>query len=482
MVLVTVALAWGAVLAGVLAGELVSSGHAFSVFAVAAVALPVVAWKKPSLAPVLLVVLATTIEQDPYMVGPYKGAFTDRVPLFAGLGRSAHVNPADLLFVLLVLIWVLKVANREAAGWPRSATGRAVLALLGAVALGLATGTAHHGDLRSALMEVRPYAYLAMTFALTAGLIATKAAIRPVLWGLVLGSGFKSAQGIVLFLHTRHLEPRPEAVLGHEEAFFFGLFVFLTLGLWLFDVRGALRATATALMPFVVVADMANSRRTAWLILGAGLLVFAAVGYVSLPGRRRLLRRCIVVGAILGVVYVPAFWNHTGSLGQPARAVHSIVSPDSRDAASNLYRKQENANLKLNIRKAHLIGKGFGVRIDYALPIVDISKTDPLIAYIPHNGVLYVIMRMGVIGGIAFWSLLAVGLINACRLAKSGDRELALIGVLVACGLVTYAVQGYNDQGFFFYRIAFVTGALLGLGDVASRLAARPTVLAAGES
>jgi hypothetical protein len=293
------------------------------------------------------------------------------------------------------------------------------------------------------------------------------------MWGLVLGSGFKAAQGVVIFVHTRHLDPRPEAVLGHEEAFFFGLFVFLTLGLWLFGARGALRATATVLLPLVVVADLVNSRRTAWLVLGAGVLVFAVVGVVAVPARRKTVAGCAVVGALFAVVYLPAFWNHTGSLGQPARAVHSIVSPDSRDAASNLYRVQENANLKLNIRRSHLLGKGFGVPIDYALPIVNISSIDPLIAYIPHNGVLYVIMRMGVLGGIAFWSMIAIGIIMGCRLARSRDRDLALVGILVVCGLVAYAIQGYNDQGFFFYRIALVTGTLLGLGDAAGRLAAR---------
>jgi hypothetical protein len=185
--------------------------------------------------------------------------------------------------------------------------------------------------------------------------------------------------------------------------------------------------------------------------------------------------------AVVLAVYLPAYWNKTGGLAQPARAIHSAVSPDPRDAASNLYRIQEDANLKLNIHEGGLLGKGFGVPIDYALPIVDISATDPLIAYIPHNGVLYIPMRMGVAGAIAFWSLLAAGLITACRLARSRDRELAVVGALLACGLVAYALQGYNDQGFFFYRIAFVMGTLFGVAHAATRMdrAGHPAEVAA---
>ena len=79
-------------------------------------------------------------------------------------------------------------------------------------------------------------------------------------------------------------------------------------------------------------------------------------------------------------------------------------------------------------------------------------------------------MRMGLLGAIAFWSLLGIAIITGCRLVRSRNREVALFGALLACALVGYALEGYNDQGFFMYRIAFVIGTLLGLGEAARRL------------
>jgi len=469
------AMAGGAIVAGLVSGSLVVSGHGAAVLGLAAIVLPVAVWKRPSLGPVVLVLAAVSIEQFPYRVGARAGTPTARIPLFKGLGPSAHVSLADVLLLVLLLIMVLKGDDEGVRRWPHSAVTAGIVGLLVAATVGVAVGVAHHGDLRTSLMEVRPYVYLAAAYLLTAVVISSHAGIRAVLWAFVLGSGFKAAQGLVIFAWARHLQPRPEAVLAHEEAFFFGLFVFITLGLWLFEIGGRLRATATMLLPIVVVADLVNSRRTAWLILFAGLTVLLVLGFVSLPHRRRFLGRLLGVGAVFLVLYLPAYWNKTGSLGQPARAIHGYVSPDPRDAASNLYRVQENANLKLNIRQARLIGKGFGVRIDYALPIVDLSRTDPLIAYIPHNGVLYLIMRMGIVGGVAFWYLIAAGTITASRSARSHDREVALTGALIVCALVAYLLQGYNDQGFFFYRIALAVGCLLGLGEAALRLRTVPT-------
>ena len=42
------------------------------------------------------------------------------------------------------------------------------------------------------------------------------------------------------------------------------------------------------------------------------------------------------------------------------------------------------------------------------------------------------------------------------------DREFAVVGLVVACAIVAYALIGAVDLGFFFYRIAFITGTLLG--------------------
>jgi len=119
------------------------------------------------------------------------------------------------------------------------------------------------------------------------------------------------------------------------------------------------------------------------------------------------------------------------------------------------------------------VGRGFGVPIDYALPIADISSIDPLITYVPHNGVLYILMRMGLLGGIAMWAVIGTGIIAGCRLARTADREIAALGAVLAGLLVAYALEGATDQGFFFYRIAIITGGVLGLAEAGRRLARR---------
>ena len=467
----------GGAAAGLTAGLLVLDGHGVAIVALLLLFIPVLMWRRTDATPVVLLVAALLVEQYHVTVTPNTtGApaptipLTSSIPLFSGIG-SLHIEPADILLVIAFAVYLLKGAELA----PRRLRSPLALSVAGVVTVvlfGLAVGAAHHFNVRVALQETRPYIYLAAAFAITALLIRSRSAIQTMLWGLVVCEPLKSLQGVVLYIETRSWASPPESLLGHEEAYFFALYILLVAALWMFAIKGSLRRTATTLLPLVIFADLVNNRRAAWLVLGGGLAALIVIGYACLPERRRVIARAVAVLIVASVAYLPIFWNASGPLAEPAHAIRSAFSADPRDQASDLYREQENANLEYNIRQGGVLGKGFGIPIDYALPIVNIQAIDPDILYIPHNGVLYQLMRMGVFGGLAFWSMLGCGIVAGCRLARAPDKLLAAVGALVACALVGYALEGATDQGFYFYRVAFATGALLGLAEAARHLLA----------
>ena len=157
-----------------------------------------------------------------------------------------------------------------------------------------------------------------------------------------------------------------------------------------------------------------------WLRLADSSISAQGPSTFLLPIRRGVLDKAVVALVLCSAVYFPVMWNSTGSLASPARAIKSQVKPTYRDATSDTYRIQENANLQLNIKQSAPLGKGYGVKIDYALPIVDISPDDGVIAWVPHNQVLDALMAMGFLGGVAVWLLIAAGIITG-----SGNRRPA---------------------------------------------------------
>jgi hypothetical protein len=462
---VVLGLAIGGLVFGALAGYLATSGGFGRVGALCAVLLPVLLWKRPYLGPAVLLTAALLAEQDTSSIIPITG----NLGLFEGVGPG-HLQGADILILLVAVIYLLRRDTLGPRWRPRSHVTAALGLLSAAVVFGIVVGHAHHGDLREALMEARPYVYLVATYFLTCTMVTNRKAFISVLWAFVLTVGLKALQGLYVYYETRHNTPRPETVIGHEASYFFVIYMILVCALWLFNEPGRLRTVATRMLPLILACNFVNDRRAAYEMLGGALLTVVVIAYRAAPFRRRLLGKCVVLVLLASAVYFPVFWNKSDSIAQPARAVRSQVKPSARDASSDLYRVQENENLMLNIKQGGLVGKGFGLKIDYALPITDISPIDPLIAYIPHNDVLYVEMRMGVLGGIAIWWLIGTGIIAGCRLARSRDRMVAVIGTVVASALVAYALMGAVDQGFFWYRLAFVTGTLLGLAEAARRL------------
>jgi hypothetical protein len=430
------------------------------------VLLPVALWKRPYIAPALLLGAAVLVEAGPAV--PHI-PLTDGIPMFQGVGPG-HLEGADLLLLVVLFIYLAKGRGWETRLIPRTHVSLAVGAALGCAVLAIVVGHAHQGSLRTGLMQARPWVYLAATYFLTSAFVRDRRAIRALLWTFVGTVAFKALQGIYVWGTNRHMVPKPGSYISHEASYFLVIFVILVAALWLFGQKGRLRTWATWLLPVVAFAIVVNNRRAAWEMLGVGLLCFAIIAYKALPIRRVVLGKAIAALVLSSAVYFPVMWNSTSGLASPARAIKSQVNPTYRDASSDVYRVQENANLALNIKQNAPLGRGYGVKIDYALPIADISRDDAIIAYIPHNQVLYVLMSMGVLGGVAVWFLIGAGMISGSRLAMAPDHEVAVIGMLVACALVAYAVMGAEDLGFFFYRVAFITGTLLGLAEAARRL------------
>ena len=232
----------------------------------------------------------------------------------------------------------------------------------------------------------------------------------------------------------------------------------------------------TALFPFVLVADIANQRRTAWAIAGATLIIVFVLAFIAVPERRKTIAMFALVGVVLGGIYWLRFSNDPGLLGQPARAVLSQLAATARDQASNQYRVVENVDLGIAIRQAMPFGSGFGHPIPQYVPNVNISDIDTFITYLPHNTVLHVWLRMGIFGIIAFWMVIGLGIISAINVIRRRPSEITLlISVTLVVVLVGYVIQGFFDMGLYWFRIAITVGCLLGAFEAARRFEGNPT-------
>jgi len=179
---------------------------------------------------------------------------------------------------------------------------------------------------------------------------------------------------------------------------------------------------------------------------------------------------------LISVVYFPLFWNNTGLIGQPARAVRSLSQPDERDAASNYYRDLERIDVLAGLSENPVLGVGFGQPFPFVVALPDLSWWT-FWHYEPHHNILWVWLKTGAIGFILFWGLMGAAIARAAQLTitlkSPNTRAFAL---LVVAAVITTLVFCYVDVGLVSGRVTIYLGTLMGILAVLNRIeSARPS-------
>ena len=486
----------GGLLAGLVAFSFVAFGLdniLLPVALLAGVLTPVLLWRFPR-----FVLYGTLVAVCLFETGPVSGldgrqyadALTDRIPFFWNVNTIfqiyAHADFKGVplnLFEIFILTAGICSGLRAVYTQNTSLRGGPLLLPIGIymafVLVGWVNGMLTGGDFKVSLQEVRSQFYFGLAYLMAVNMIRDRRQLSAILWTVAACAALK---GVLLTLRryvTLHGLPLPDqGIDAHEEVFFFDCFAALLLALSVFGAYTRLRWAMIALLPFVLLGSLACNRRagTAAFIVIIPLLVLAA--YQALPARRRLISALSVAGFVLFAGYYVAFQNSDNLLAQPARAIKSQFQPDPRDASSNAYRDAENADLMATIRSAPLQGFGYGKHMFHAVPIADISKDYEWWDIMTHNQVLWVWMRVGSFGFLAFWMMVAAIIVCAARTvrdpAAAPDVKAVALTALLIIG--TLQIFGLLDLQFSNFRDMLFAGLWAGMAAALPTLAPAPAM------
>lgn len=400
---------------------------------------------------------AASITDLPFWVNLNQGSSLD----LSGFG----ISPAEVLLLatLVGLLARLAVARRlPALGrlmWPYFFFGVAVL-------IGEVNGLTHGGDFKLSLWELRPQVYGLAMFVMASLLIRDRAQLTVLLALLLVAESIKGVEGIVRYFIVlgQQLGSTLDTNQAHEDSLLLGLFL-LALVIGLIWYRRPVIALLIIVAPVVFTAIVVNHRRAGLLGLGLEIVVAMVIAYIVEPNYRAALLKAGAVLVVLGVVFLATFWNQQyGSIAEVIRPIKSLFQPSPRDLSSDLYRIAETANLKNTFRTSPIIGIGFGHPYYIFYPQTGVAQFDPLWNIIPHNTVLWIPMRMGIIGMVAFWALISMAIIEAIwvvRVVK--DKFIRVVVVFALAAMLGVLFNGYVDVGLESYRNMTVLGVLLAI-------------------
>jgi len=434
-------------------------------------------WRSP-VRGVYVLFAAAVAQETTYQSTLYADDLGYYTPIFQDISTWTHVKGlsvsiAELFMVLVLLMWLLKGIAERNLRFDRGSLMRPLGLYMLAVLLGEAHGLTSGGNFTLSLWEVRSQVYMFVAYLLACNLVTTRRGIDVLLWIVVAGAGIKGIQGVFrYYVELRGSGHSAESLFPHEQAFFYNALITLTPILFLYGGSRRLKRTALFLLPFVVVASLANQRRAAILAIGVALVGLLVVTAVAHPARHREAAALLCLLAVIWIPYYNAEKTKGGLLAEPARAIYSNSHPDPRDASSNLYRDNENADLMYTMKTSPIIGYGFGKEFYTPQPLADIGGFYVFWKLLPHNSILWIWMRMGTIGYLLFWIVIGTATIQAMRLAvRLQDPYLKGVAVFIGLMIIQEVLLGYLDLQWTSYRNLITLGVLFALLSRLARFA-----------
>lgn len=384
--------------------------------------------------------------------------------------EGAVATPLELLLLVTLISWLFQGVIKGDLGLKGAEFRGAFVVLTFALVFGLARGFAQGGDMFIALFESRYLFYVPICYFIAAGNIRTVRHVRAVMAVLVCATGLFAIEGAyrkVALIDTGILGVIPEFAYEHSDAIFLAAGIVFSFAILAFRAPARYRVLAIMTLPIMLFTLLASERRAGFIAMIIGFLVFALI----LLFKERRAFAIYVVPVLLGAaLYFPLFWNATGMLGQPARAVRSLSQPDARDAASNLARVLETINVGANIEASPLFGLGFGREYAFIVSVPDLSWW-PLWHFVAHNNVLWLWLKLGILGFIAFFVVMGVAVARGVQLARTLTvPELRTFAAIATVGIVAVLVFSYVDIALVTGRVTVFLGVLLGTLAVLERV------------
>jgi hypothetical protein len=388
------------------------------------------------------------------------------------------ISPLEMLLMACLMAWLAKgIMTRQLQfrggrlGWP-------MLLFSIALVFGVVRGRLGGGDLYIAFWEVRALLYLVGFYVLAANVVRTPRLVSALTAICVLAAGLFAIEGAyrkLVLIDSGQIVG--DLAYSHELAIFLGTMLLVVIAQQVVGAPVWQRVFGLLLTPITLFTLLASERRAAQIAL---IIAFAAFALVFLFSYRKAFFLIAVPAAIAMAVYLPLFWNSTGMIGQPARAIRSMYQPNERDASSNLYRDLEKINVRETIRANPLLGVGFGQPFYFIVPLPDLSFW-PFWRFQPHHNILWVWLKIGAPGFIVFWVLMGSALHLAVQVARSGrDRAIKVFGFLALAALITTPVFCYVDLGLTMSRVTVFLGAVLGTLAVADDIQVSPSLNSGG--
>ena len=379
-------------------------------------------------------------------------------------------SPLELLLIMSLLVWLARGIATRRLDFEGGRLQAQVYLFTIALLVGMVRGVAAGGPFNVALWESRFLFYAVICYILATNTIRTRRHLRILIAIFLLTNlafAIEGAYRRIALIDTKIITSIPEFWYWHEDVIFLGSVILFVIAIFAYGGPRWQKLLGPVIIGVAGYTLLASERRAGYI---AVIIAFLAFVIVFLGSNRKAFFTLALPILVSGAIYMPLFWNASGPLAQPARAVRSLKDPDPRDAASNLSRELEKINVAQTIHDNPLLGVGFGREFEQVVAIPDISFF-VFWNVEPHHNVLWVWLKTGAPGFALFFTLMGSAVaLGAHHVRRRKDPLLQTTALLAITAVISTLVFSYVDLGLTSGRVTVFLGTCLGALAVLDRL------------
>jgi O-antigen ligase len=376
-----------------------------------------------------------------------------------------QLTALDVLVALAVLAVALDLIRRRRQPQLPAALGLPLLLVALAMAAGFAVTAGQGWSPRDTLFSLHVLAYLLFVPAAIVNLDLGRDQLALVLKGAVALALLKAAMGLVVMATGGSVELDGGTHLTYYEPTANWLVLLTLLGVVAAIAGGMAKERWMAVaVPLLTASLLLSYRRSFWIAAVLGLLLVLLLG-TSRRGRRVLVPALLMVAVAIWLIGAIEFQAQTPLTSR----VESLAPSKLQTNAEDRYRLDERVNVIAEIRR-HPVA-GIGLQDDWRaserpLPIEHQNGRQ----YV-HFALLWWWMKLGLLGAVAFVSLMIGGMLLSWRTWRRNREPLfRCFGLASLCGIAgLVAVETTASFTGVDGRFTVVLAAQLGLLAVLQR-------------
>lgn len=371
-----------------------------------------------------------------------------------------------LICVSMLLMHLLNVGSR----WRSIPAARSYTIFLVIIFAAVVYGIQKSGSVYAVFVESRALFYFMLLYIAVPQIIQTKRQIRTFFWILITAVSIKTLFVVYWYNRSGYMQGDSNMLFGSENTLFILTLVVLGLSFIVVRVKDYQKWFLIALMPLLVIGYYAVAATAAYIALAVTVGVFCFLIPAAALKKMILLVSTFLIAVILYSALFTGNKSGGGLVNGQAKleSAWTKVKQTFADVDTKLYEEAKQYKVSEVLVENPFVGTGFGYAAEYKVASTNVLTVREKI---PHNQILWLLLKVGILGLLAFIVLFLTYLTKAFKLlSRVIDTYLAIVLRVIVIVVVYQLIMLFFEPQLVYYRSMIFLGCLMGMFPAISQI------------